>query len=177
MASFEHKGYTINVTDSGYFQTRVEDVSISKTTLDEVKKAIDKESGRAKRRVSLKVCGILRKTQSGWRSEPFPADSRIGTAIVTGINRTTRDLQIEGVQEGYQFDHILADTPGNQALLTQLMEQERAVGATRETYKNRHLAAEGYGRIESGDYEDTLAKLEKLYRKSAGEEKANGQGK
>jgi len=167
MERFEHKGFNIEVLSSGQFQARVGDVTITKPTLEEVKAQIDKESLATKRAVSLKVIGVLRKDRWRGPSGVFDDEDRVVSARVIGIHRTSRELQFESIPKGYTLSYVMADTSDNRATLASLMQFERALASVKKEYLARHVVAEGYGRIEIGEYERELAKLEALYKKSA----------
>ncbi len=170
MAQFEHKGYNIDVRSNGTFEAKVGDVTIIKPTLRETQEQIDKEttSAASRKHVRLLVCGILSKNR-GWMGKVFAPEDRVWIATVTGVNRTTRALQLEGVPKDHELKFVLADSQANKDLLQDLLDQTRILERTQDLYKARQVVVEGYGRIEAGDYNGVLARLEESYLKSKGE--------
>ena len=155
---FEYRGYKIEVTSSGWFSCACDDWKISKTTLSEAQSEIDRVlSAVPKKQISLVVAGILQK-----RDTYNYRDAKVYSVTVTGINRTSRELQTPDIPKGFELRNVMADTPENREFLGRYIEARRTVDSVIE----RTISVPGSGRIDLDQYEEALKGLEKSYQKS-----------
>ncbi len=165
---WRHKGIKIDLTGEGQFSATVDDVTVFKCSLSDAREAIDKlVAAGSKRKLNLKVIGFLKKQIQSWQQSQ--EEGVIAGAILTGINRTSRALQFEGIPKGYELTDVIADTPENRSHLERLAEFTRYSAVIKAAQAEKDLRASGYGRIEAGNYDEVLDELEKRYSKSSGE--------
>jgi DNA polymerase III delta prime subunit len=153
-----YKGVQITVDQNGKFRARIADLEINAASRDEAERLISAEiSSKDKPKVALKVLGFLSKA-AGRHAEANPI--KIASAVLIGVNRTSRDLMFEGVPKGYEFEHVVADTPGNKKHLHEYLELRLAWRRMEEDHNSRLVGAKlGFGRIDAVEYEKTLKNL------------------
>jgi hypothetical protein len=158
---WNHKGATINVTSHGTFETKIGDMEITATTLEEVKAQIDKLP-KDKREIRLPVVG-RRSKEDSWRNK----DAVVVRATLTGINRTSRELQFEGIPQGYELRDVLPDNEDNYRFLGIYNKVKQVFDELSDLVLARQLKCEGYGRIDPARYDEILQTLEAKYQESA----------
>lgn len=162
---FQHKGFEIDIDDNGRFSATVGDMKISAKSLEEVKQGIDKEvaeSTKERHKLALKIVGTV---------GTYRDDLEISRGVVTGINRTSRELQIDPTPKGKEWKSVLPDTPENEELLRKIARlrvemdllnsaaTERAIGVER-------LGSRYYGRIDAATYPVVVKAISEQYSKS-----------
>ncbi len=159
--SWEHKGYKIDITDRGTFTAKVGEVDVMGYTLAEAKEKLEKEAvSAAKRKLNLPVVGILttRVNNGGTASKVFRSK-------LQGVNRTTREWQVDNTPADATVTDLLPDTEANLALLETYLEAKAHALSITNSIRVKSLAVgRGYGRIEVGDYEPILQAIEARYK-------------
>ena len=160
-----HRDVTIDVNSNGKFTAQHEDVDISGDTLEQVKTKIDAVlSAGAKKSISLKVVGLL--DAESYKVDKTKEDT-VAHGVLTGINCTSRVLQISGLPKGFTLKAI-PDTPENLALLERYVKLSAELDEVSTRISKMDLRPGGYGRIARGpDYDAALKNLEKIYKLAA----------
>lgn len=175
--SWTHKGVEIDVTVAGRFAAYVGEAEVSAATLIEAKELIDKElASQAKAKLTklkLPVVGILFVDGSaaayGMSKTDFENLTKMRPYVfatsVTGINRTTRELQFNpALPKGTKLAYIIADTPQNRARSEAVMDLVLRFRAMESELQGVRLdVGIGYGRIDLPEYESRLTKLKERH--------------
>lgn len=155
---FDYRGLQITIEDhgisTGYFKTQIDEIPIAKPSLSEAQAEIDRVlSKRAKRAVSLPVVGFIEHNKV----------ARLTPTAIIGLNRNTRNRQYADGVNGLEFE--IPDTPGNRALILDLIEKDAAYKAVEKQVRARFIEnrTRGYGRIDVEDYDEVLRGLEAGY--------------
>ena len=161
-----HRDVTIDVNSNGKFTAQHEDVDISGDTLEQVKTKIDAVlSAGAKKSISLKVVGLLYAESYKFKDET--KEGTVAHGVLTGINCTSRVLQISGLPKGFTLKAI-PDTPENLALLERYVKLSAELDEVSTRISKMDLRPGGYGRIARGPaYDAALKNLEKIYKLAA----------
>lgn len=160
---WNESGVEITVNSDGRFVATVGESHIFENSLTAARDrvtALVKSVAKA-RKLSIPVVGIRaeKEERRGVRSS-----HSVQRTTLIGVNRTTRDLMVSTPGE---WSRLMPDTPENRALLDlHLLAQAEA--ARLNTLTGIHLEL-GYGRIEAGDYEEVLARVERGFTGTAGE--------
>lgn len=155
--SFEYNGITIEVTKYGEFVAVMGDVEIKTDTLAAARLNIDAEqkSSAKQASIALKVCfaqSIKGKLQI------------IRTGLLTGVNRTTRALNIEGADKDSDCRMVIPDTEANRTLLAAYLEAFNRATALKAAIDKMDLRdGVGYGRIDADKYSAVLEAISAKY--------------
>jgi hypothetical protein len=159
----QYKGINIEVQSDGRFSAKVDDATFEGASLRDVEEEIDKElKARVARskKTPLKIWVVALATK---KRERYGEMVNLGvcTGIVTGINRTTREITVEFADPevgDYSKATLLADTPSNRKRLETL----ESLNAIRDEIQERIIAVAGYGRVSADKYEDFIEALRKF---------------
>lgn len=159
----KYKGIEVTVTSAGKFTAALDDLPIEDATFEGLQRKIDRKGGK-KRVISLPVVGLLDFGGNSWELTEAveagkAADLRgtIAAATLRGVNRHTREAQIDGLPKHYELEQILADTPENRELLEKLVEAHKVIDAVNE----RNLWGRSYTRLSDPEgYEEALLEIE-----------------
>jgi hypothetical protein len=161
--SWRHKGIEINVTSDGIFKAHIDDLEVIADSRANCEKKIDDAVRIGLRRtVSLAVVGLLEFTDH-YGSKKDKREGEIFHAILTGVNRSTRALQIDEVPKGFELARTIPDTPENVELLERWKLASAELREVNRKLGDCFLKPSGYGRIEAGDYEKVLSAIEETY--------------
>lgn len=166
----KYAGIEISVDDRGWFVAKSDELEFRADTYEKITAQIDRAQRpeNKKRKVSLPVIGVL--TSSDY-AHAQRAGEVFGGGVLTGINRTSRELQIDGLPKGYKLDKVMAATPANETLLRQLAEAEKRFNDLRGTQQQRSIKVGGYGRVDPDEYGGLLERVEAAYAHSKGQKK------
>lgn len=140
-----------------------DDLRFQAKTLDDIKAQIDKKP-KAKKLLALRVIGIPEYVRGTKPKTNAPLTVK---ATITGINRTSRKLQLgELVSPVVDLDDVLADTPANKKLLEDFQAARELYNDLSHVVEARTIKADGYGRIDPNTYDDHLSKLQSSYDNS-----------
>jgi len=157
MALFTHKGIEIQVESSGKFVGVLEEATVSADSLDAVKLLIDKAlTPEAKRKLSLPVLGLMTK-QSYFSSDED--GNTVHKAVLTGINRTSKDFLLTGIPKDKILRHVVPDTPGCRAVLEAFIAARKQMEKATKQLEELKLSTKGFGRLELANYSEALDEL------------------
>lgn len=157
---------TIDINQHGSFSATYEDIEISASSLADARAAVDKAiAGASKRKLNLPVVGYLSKTDNLRFADEI---GKVVSAVVVGVNRTSRSLQYEGIPKGHNLSSPLPDNPINRKLLEDYAVARKVENGL-DAKRQKFIVGEnmGYGRIDAEDYERVLKELEDSYCKKA----------
>lgn len=162
--SWTHQGIKIDVDSYANFVAKVNDVMISKSSLELAKTAIEGtlKAVNSARKIALPVVAILHLENDQWDDKKY-AKRSVEHFTLTGINRTTTNLVLSGVPTGHDTSIVLPDTPHNVALLERYIELDQQFREIKR--KAVGLSCQHSGRIQAANYEVNLARLESDYKK------------
>jgi hypothetical protein len=160
--TFTHKSIRIDVRENGYFRALVADAELTSDSLAGIKVKIDAEIAvTGKRALALPVVGVL--TRLGRNVEDRKS---VGRATLVGVNRTSRDLQFEGVPKECELDYALPDTPLNAATVRRWLDIDKEHSDLTLFFNEHRINPSGYGRIDMAKYEEILREVETNYAKA-----------
>lgn len=163
MPQFTYKGFSININHKGQFVTVMGDLEIEADSLAEAQSSIDKElKGGVKKNLSLPVVGRLVVRGVG---------STFSVGTLTGVNRTSRDLQITAPDgKAVTLEDVMADTESNRRLTARRIAAINENDKTKVVVENRLLKVRGWGRISAADYGKLIEEMEKKHEAQTKEE-------
>ena len=161
---FEHMGVKIDIDQSGHFIASIGDVAINKRTLSEAQEAIQKETAAQAKRQTLELAAVgLLHVGTGWGT----AANVVGRTKITGVNRTTRNLQCTDTPKGYEWRTVLPFSEANEKLLADWIASQKETERLWKMVRERSISASGSGRIEAEEYGDILKKVQASYDAAA----------
>jgi hypothetical protein len=160
---FTHKKVDIRVDGAGRFLANIADAELFADTLAAIKAKIDAElSATPKRTINLPVVGVVTKP-----GRDVSDKQTVGRATITGVNRTTRELQLDGLPKGCEMGYMLPDTPANVAIVERWLEVLAEHGRLYGMFKDRRIKPTGYGRIDITEYDAIVDEVLANYAKAA----------
>lgn len=171
MSKWTHKGLPITVNDNGEFTASMNDVTFTAISLAALRSSIDDglKHVHKKRELKLPVIGVLRK--GNYSHHIFREDDKLQPATLVGLSRSDRSLQLQGLARGETLSHVIADTPANRALMQEWLDAQINANRLDHLIHARLIEKEGYGRIDPGQYENVLRKLEAQHKASGSAKK------
>ena len=159
-----HERITIAVDNYGNFEAEIGDVFVSEKSLGEAKNAVSKvvkhnQKKWKKEILELRVVGIAVKKRTG-QFGVKPEKPYVSSAVLTGVNRTSRDLVITGLPPGWELTNVMADTPKNKAALAKFLVLEEV---KKEIDNFLVGKISGWGRIEIDRYGEILNEVRRAY--------------
>ncbi len=173
MSITTYKGVEINVDSYGIFSAQIgkdHDDEITAKTLEDLKGRIDRANSAEAKRIKVKLPAVGLLELVNYYDRARGRDCELHAGNITGINRTTRDLQLDNLPKGYKLDEetVLADTPENRKMLQQLIVARKLM----DTVAKRRLWNGGYGRIDADEYGDKLDEIVKKHAAQMAEAKS-----
>lgn len=133
--AWNYEGYEIEPTLSGKFRAVFEGVNIIKSSLDAVKKDIDKRQSTKALATPLSLPVVILR-EKGLFDELV---MKIDHCIISGIDPETREVQ--GVEEtDWKNSEILPDSPANTKRLEALMAARDALHRAEKAIKGREVS-------------------------------------
>lgn len=161
----KHKGAEITVDEMGRFAASVEEVRFDAYTLDELKSKLDKFIAASAKKEKLSLAVVALVTDDGAMSL---VSGRVVSCTLVGINRRSRDLQLEPKFNG-NARYVLADTPENVQRLVALIEADKAIQNARLVVNERAITVKGHGIIDPDKYAEFASGLADKHEASAAE--------
>ena len=164
--AWRHRGFEIELLGAS-FCTDVGSKHISLSSLNAVKKAIDKHLDAKAQEVTLNLPVVVRiAKERSYRQESGEPD-RVVRGVITGMDQESRAATGLDIPDGWTQHTVLPDTPDNVKRLRVLIQAEAAHEKAEEAIEGREVGMffHGHGRIKR-PYSESVQLLVESYKKA-----------
>ena len=164
--AWNHKGFEIDM-QGAFFATEIDNKRISLSSLNGVKKAIDKHLDAKAQEVTISLPVVIRISKGRFSREAGTDHDKVIHCVITGVDAETKKVVGITPPAGWGVYCVLPDTPENTKALETLIAAEEDVSKAKRNIEGSSVGTSfvGVGR-KGNSYSEAIELLKKSYERA-----------